>query len=232
MIITCRRHPALTRPAFFHHLRHKHWPMIQRLPEVLAAVPGYVQNHTVIPGDGVRPAAPFAIAAERDSVIELWFDGMAGIERLLALPSYQTQVRPDEAVFNDLPTNIMVMTEATTYFRAPAVGRCKRFDFVRRSTGVDAASFRATLDDQARRLALDPLYTAHVDRHVENMPVARNAETGFGDGSVDAVREVWGASFEALSSVAARSAVEGAGAATSFSVFATEFPMNRAAAED
>ena len=52
MIITCRRNPAMSRPEFFHHLRHVHWPLIQRYPDVLAAVPGYVQNHTVLPEQG------------------------------------------------------------------------------------------------------------------------------------------------------------------------------------
>ncbi len=49
MIITCRRNPTMSRPEFFHHLRNIHWPLIQRYPDVLAAVPGYVQNHSVLP---------------------------------------------------------------------------------------------------------------------------------------------------------------------------------------
>lgn len=66
MIITCRRNPAMSRPEFFDHLRNIHWPLIQRYPEVLAAVPDYVQNHSVLPEQGFEPLAPHKIAVERD----------------------------------------------------------------------------------------------------------------------------------------------------------------------
>jgi hypothetical protein len=99
---------------------------------------GYVQNHTVPPEQGFELAAPYTIATERDSVIELKFDGIAGIERLLAIPSYQQHVRPDEASFNDLPHNIMVLTEAAGIFHAHVVGPANddgfgkgSFDYVR-----------------------------------------------------------------------------------------------------
>jgi hypothetical protein len=49
---------------------------------------------------------------------------------------------------------------------------------------------------------------------------------GFGEGAFDAVREVWATSFAALSLVANRSAADYADPETSFSVFATEFPMH------
>jgi len=226
MIITCRRNPAMSRPEVFHHLRHVHWPLIQRYPDVLAAVPGYVQNHSVLPERDFGPAAPYKIATERDSVIELKFDGIAGIERLLAIPSYQQHVRPDEARFNDLPHNIMVLTEASTAFRTPAVGRCKRFDFIRRAPGTEAATFGAELKRQSANLAFDPFYTAHIDRHVDNVVVGPVSDGGFGKGLFDTVREVWGISFDALSAVAGRSFLESADAETSFSVFATEFTMH------
>ncbi len=232
MIITCRRNPALSRAEFFHHLRHVHWPLIQQHPDVLAAVPAYVQNHSVVPDAAFTPAAPYRIADERDSVIELWFDGTAGIERLLALPAYQQYVRPDEAAFNDLAHNIMLLTEATTIWRAPTVGRCKRFDFIRRAAEIDAAMFRKRMLDAGQRIALDPFYTAHVDRHVENAAAAAIPGSGFGEGAFDAVREVWAASFEALSITAAMGAVDGADEEKSFSVFATEFPMQRTIGED
>lgn len=79
MIITCRRNPAMSRPEFFDHLRNVHWPLIQQYPDVLAAVPGYVQNHSVLPEPGFELSAPYRIAAERDSVIELKFEGVAAI---------------------------------------------------------------------------------------------------------------------------------------------------------
>jgi len=156
---------------------------------VLAAVPGYVQNHTVLPEQGTPLSAPFKTASERDSVIELKFDGTAGIDRLLSVPSYLQHVRPDEALFNDLPHNIMVLTEPSTAFRAPSVGRCKRFDFIRRVPGTDASTFRAETRKLSQALAIDPLYTAHVDRHVDRGDVRfgrrfRGRRVRFGSRSV------------------------------------------------
>jgi hypothetical protein len=226
MMITCRRNPSMSRPQFFHHLRHVHWPLIQRHPDVLGALPGYVQNHAVLPEPGIALAAPFRHAIERDSVIELAFDGVTGIRGLLSVPAYMQHIRPDEAHFNDLPHNIMVLAHASTVFRAPLVGRCKRFDFLRRSSVIDAATFRAKLTNHSEALALDPIYTAHVDRHADNIVATAEMNEGFGEGAFDAVREVWAASFPALSLVADRSAAGYADPERSFSVFATEFPMH------
>jgi hypothetical protein len=225
MIITCRRNPAMSRPEFFDHLRNVHWPLIQQYPDVLAAVPGYVQNHSVLPEPGFELSAPYRIAAERDSVIELKFEGVAAIERLLSTPSYQQYVRPDEARFNDLPHNIMVLTEPSNVSRAPAIGRCKRFDFIRRAPDTEPSSFGAEIDRQHAVLALDPIYTAHVDRHVDNVVVGPATDSGFGKGAFDCVREVWAANFDSLSAVASRSRLQGVDEQTSFSVFATEFAM-------
>jgi EthD domain len=225
MIITCRRHPTMSRSKFFDHLRNVHWPLIQRYPDVLAAVPGYAQNHSVLPEPGFELSAPYRIAAERDSVIELKFDGVAAIECLLSTPSYQQYVRPDEARFNDLPHNIMVLTEPSNVSRAPAIGRCKRFDFIRRASDTEPSSFGAEINRQSAALALDPIYTGHIDRHVDNIVVGPATDGGFGKGSFNCVREVWATSFDALSAVASRSRVQGVDEKMSFSVFATEFAM-------
>ena len=225
MIITCRRNPTMSRPEFFHHLRNVHWPLIQRHPDVLARLPGYVQNHSVLPEKDLQLLAPFEIALERDSVIELKFDGIAGIDRLLSTPSYMQYIRPDEARFNDLPHNIMVLTEASLIFQASSVGRCKRFDFIRRASRTTAPAFHAVVKQQSQSLAIDPLYTAHVDRHTDNVVATTGLDGGFGDGAFDLVREVWGTSFAALSAVASRSALDCADPERSFSVFATEIPI-------
>lgn len=134
-------------------------------------------------------------------------------------------MRPDEARFNDLPHNIMVLTAASNVFRAPAVGRCKRSDFIRRAPETEASTFGAEIKRQSAALALDPMYTAHIDRHVDNVVIGPTTDGGFGKGLFDCVREVWAASFDALSAAARRSRVEGADAETSFSVFATEYVM-------
>ena len=159
-------------------------------------------------------------------VIELAFDGVAGIHWLLSEPAYMQHIRPHEAHFNDLPHNIMVLANASTVFRAPMVGRCKRFDFLRRSPAMDASTFLAKLGNHSQALALDPGYTAHIDRHVDNIAATAEMNAGFGEGAFDAVREVWATSFAALSLVADRAAADYADPEKSFSVFATEFPMH------
>jgi EthD domain len=226
MMIACCRNPSMSRQQFFHHLRHVHWPLIQRYPDVLQALPGYVQNHAVLPAADLDLPAPFARALERDSVIELAFDGLAGIHRLLSVPAYMQHIRPDEANFNDLARNIMVLANPSTVFQAPQVGRCKRFDFLRRSPAIDVAAFRAKLGNHSQALALDPVYTSHVDRHVDNIVATEEMNAGFGEGAFDAVREVWATSFAALSLVANRSAADYADPEESFSIYAAEFPMH------
>jgi len=124
-----------------------------------------------------------------------------------------------------MPVFQKVMLEQTV-FRAPQAGRCKRFDFLRRSSAMDASTFLAKLGNHSQALALDPAYTAHIDRHVDNIVATAEMDAGFGEGAFDSVREVWATSFAALSLVADRSAADYADPERSFSVFATEFPMH------
>lgn len=224
MIITCRRHPSLSRPAFFHHLRHVHWPLVRQHREVLAQLQGYVQNHA-LGGERSPAAEPFRIATERDSIIELLFAHPDDLLRLVETPAYLTCVRPDEARCNDLSENLMVRTRPKCYFEAVQVGRCKRFDFLVRNSDLTAQRFSEQLAAHAERLALDPFHTAHVDRHVLNYPMGSEDGHGFGQGQFDCVRELWAGSFAALSAVAPLLATDGVDLERSFIIFATEFVM-------
>ena len=94
------------------------------------------------------------------------------------------------------------------------------------ATAWRRSTFHAKLASHSQALALDPIYTAHVDRHVDNVVATAEMNAGFGEGAFDAVREVWATSFAALSLVANRSAADYADPETSFSVFAIEFPMH------
>jgi hypothetical protein len=228
MIIACRRHPSLSRSAFFAHLRHEHWPLLQRYPTVLAHLAGYVQNHALEPQSIAARATPFGLAPDRDSVIEAWFDAPVALRRLAETPEYLAHVRPDEARFNDLSANIMLKTRAECFFEADAVGRCKQFDFIVRDPAVPSETFTAALADDARRLALDPFYTAHVDRHMHNYQIDDNAAArGFGEGQFDCVRELWASSFAALHSVTPTLNREDVDRRRSFTTLATEFVMKR-----
>jgi hypothetical protein len=225
MIITARRNTALSRGEFFEHLRHRHWDVLKRYPEPFALLQGYYQNHAL--GDTAPPElrAPFRVALERDSVIELWFESIEALTRLVQLPDYLQYVRPDEAAFNDLASNIMVHTTPVTYFQVSSVGRCKRFDFISRAPGTTAEQFANELDTQARALVREPYYTGHVDRHLHNLVQPTDEGHGFGAGTFDCVREVSASSFHALSAVSDYSELRGVDAAASFSIFATEFIM-------
>jgi EthD domain len=226
MIIACRRHPGLSRSAFFAHLRHEHWPLLQRYPNVLAHLAGYVQNHALESHTIAAHATPFRLAPDRDSVIEAWFDAPAALRRLAETPEYLAHVRPDEARFNDVSANVMLKARAECCFEADAVGRCKQFDFIVRDAAVPPEAFLAALADDGRRLALDPFYTAHVDRHVHNYQIDANAAAqGFGEGQFDCVRELWASSFAALHSVTPALHREDVDRGRSFTILATEFVM-------
>lgn len=227
LIITCRRNPALDDVGFFDHLRHIHWPLLKRFPAVLAEVPDYVQNHAL--GDRASPPAPLPVATERNSVIEL---GLRADDfgPLMALPDYQAHVRPDEGRFNDLEQNIAVRSIARREFLFGDPGRCKRFDFIAARDG-EAEETRQALAEQSRRLALDPWYTGHVDKQVDHWVEPADRAHGFGDGAFICVREVWARGFAALGAVAVASTPPKAHP-SSFSVFATEFVMQRRGAPD
>lgn len=224
MIIACRRNPALSRPEFFSHLRHVHWPLIQAHPVVRDAIGGYVQNHAWGEAEGLAAVAPFPLAGDRDSVIELWFDDAEGLDRLVQAPGYLEAIRPDEATFNDLASNIMVKTAPHEVFRASSSGgRCKRFDFIRRKPGVDREVFLAGYRHASRQAALDPRHTAVADRQVDHEVLEQGPGQGFGAGAFDVVREVWASTPAAL--LLASWPVADADSDASFSVYGTEFTM-------
>lgn len=230
LVISARRDSSLSRREFFSHLRNKHWPLLREHPDVLSLIEGYVQNHTVLQDEQSGLAAPYRVAADRDSVIELWFDGFEGLRRLMAAPNYLKSVRPDEAVFNDLASNIVLPSEELVLFAAVGGGRCKRFDFLKRASGANSHAFRTILYAHDEELALDPSYTALVDMHIQNLVVSGDVDRGFGETSFDAVRELRAPSFAVLSFIADRfrsaeldTVID---ADCSFSVWATEFPMH------
>lgn len=229
MIICAKRNPAMTRPEFFYHLRHVHWPLVRKHERVACALDGYVQNHALGPDSPLPAATPYRIAVDRDSVIELFFDGDHGLQRLVETPEYLEFVRPDEARFNDLSQNIMIKTEPEMVFEANRAGRCKRFDFLVRSSDCRADEFRDQLTELAARLCLDPAYTAVVDRQVHNWPMVANEAAngqGFGIGSFDCVRELWSHSHDGLrQSLAFMDDTPFIDSERSFCVFATEFVM-------
>jgi hypothetical protein len=229
MIICARRAPGLSRTDFFHHLRHVHWPLVRDLPTVSRALAGYVQNHALGNDSPAAPSLPLPVATDRDSVIELYFDGEEGLQRLVSTPEYLAEVRPDEGRFNDLASNIMIKTDEDLFFTTDQPGHCKRFDFLARNGGLASADFRQKLAGQAGRSVLDPAFTARIDRCVLNWPVAVPNDgdgQGFGIGSLDCVRELWAVSMaDLVEDFVNEGLAELSDPALSFTVFATGFTM-------
>lgn len=229
VIICAKRNEAMTRRQFQHHLRHVHWPLVRRHEHVAAAILGYVQNHTLGPDSPDQSAAPYRIATDRDSVIELTFDGEAGLQSLLDAPGYMEEVRPDEGRFNALGQNIMIKTTPSGVFEYGPTGRCKRFDFLARADGATVEAFRDEIERQGEELALNPAYTGIVDAQVHNWRIAQSTDAGvvgIGAGGYKCVREIWAKSFDNLASTTTLfRPLASVDRQTSFSIFATEFVM-------
>lgn len=222
MMISARRNPALTRTHFFSHLRHEHWPLLQRYPEVLSLIGGYVQNHAL----ETNLSSLLRVASERDSVIELFFRDEKQLDHLIHQPDYIAYVRPDEAYFNALEDNVMVKVREEVLFSNGTPGRCKRFDFLARTPNTPADRFRELIAADGRRLSLDPNFTASVDRLVDNVALGQGDSAGFGTGAFDIVREYWASSIGSLNAVAmSNKSGLPIDRSRSFTLFATEFVM-------
>jgi len=230
IILTAKRNPSMTRPQFFAHLRHEHWPLVRRFPEVLAQIRRYEQNHSFLPEEDGDVTTPWRRAVERDSVIEVWFKDFDGLHRMDAAPNYANFVSPDEAVFNDLKDNVLLTAREELFHHTSVCGRIKRFDFLYRN--VDHARFESACGEAARSLALDPLFQALADRQTIHFPVREDgsmpAET-----DTAAVVATWTSSLDAMARLSGTRFAEGfaqvADPDRSFSVLATTFPIHRAA---
>jgi len=235
VILTASRNPALDRPGFFRHLRHVHWPLVSGFPGVLKEIHRYQQNHSILPGeDGDESrgvTTPWRRAIERDSVIEVWFDGLEGLERMDADPDYVAHVRPDEARFNALAGNVMLLADEQVYHATGRRGRIRRFDFLYRNADCGVAQFQDACRTACEDLALDPAFQALADAQSLHLPHSPDA----GGGAPDAVIMIAASGMDALTRLAATRFVAGFQSVTdharSFSVVATAFPIHPAASE-
>lgn len=230
VILTARRNPELDRPGFFRHLRQVHWPLVRGFPGVLKEILRYQQNHTLLPdeeGDeSGAVATPWRRAVERDSVIEVWFDGLEGLQRMDADPDYVAHVRPDEARFNALAGNVMLLADEQVYHDVARRGRLRRFDFLYRAEGCEVAQFQDACRTACEDLALDPAFQALADAQSLHLPHSPDS----GGAAPDAVLMTAASGMDALTRLAARRFVAGFQSVTdqtrSFSVVATAFPIH------
>lgn len=226
-ILTASRHPDLDRPAFFQHLREVHWPLVRDLPSVIREVRRYDQNHTILPQDDGGVPTPWRRAGERDSVIEVVFDSFDGLQRMDTDADYMELVRPDEAYFNDLPTNVMLLAEDQLFHVAPQIGRVKRFDFLYRTADHTVATFTERCVNACRALALDPPFQALADRLSLHLPFPHVPQP---PSPPDAVLSTLASGLDAMARLGAPRFTAGFQEAVddtrSFSVLAVTFPIH------
>lgn len=232
VVLTASRNRALDRPSFFRHLRQVHWPLVRSFPSVLREIRGYQQNHSFLPDEDGAVSTPWRRAIERDSVIEVWFESLEGLKRMDEDPEYAAHVRPDEAVFNDLPSNVILLSDERVFHKATSIGRVKRFDFLYSSEHVTKAAFEQACVRGCEAISIDPLFQAIADRVSLHLPLVGAHRSVDGLGAVLAVNTSGLDAMNHLASSRFTSIFENVfDAKRCFSVLTTSFPIHGVAAE-
>ena len=104
-----RRHPDLTRAAFFDYWLNHHAKLVMSTPDFWRHVRKYKQNHC-LPGMALFGAE--AAAETYDGCAELWFDSVEALGAAVNEPAYLAIIRPDELkCFDDLSNAPVLITE-------------------------------------------------------------------------------------------------------------------------
>jgi hypothetical protein len=230
MVLCSRRHPSMTRAQFFAYLTDVHAPLVLGVPEFLPYLRRYVQNHALLAEDGAKPPPSYRHAAERDSVIELFFESAEKLHEAMQVPQYVDTIRPDEGRFNDLSKLIALPTEEDTVFTdREAAPAWKMFDFLTKRADLSRDTFLVRWRRDADRLAQNAGYRALVRRRTHNVPLAARPEDFARAAHYDGVTEIWLNDLGQLGEVGNRSGeADFVDAEHSFSVIAREVPIHDA----
>lgn len=232
IVLCSRRHPRMTRPEFFAHLTAVHAPLVLGAADFLPYLQRYVQNHAILPEDGTEPPPSYRHAAERDSVIELWFESVEMLQEAMRVPQYLSIIRPDEGRFNDLDRLVAVPTHGVTVFSGPEAPPWKLFDFLVKREGMDRETFLGRWREDAMRLAADDSYRTRVRKRVHNVPLVHRNDDFAIASPYDGVTELWLDQLTDLDSFTPSSYRSGESqfvdASRSFSVIAKEVPVHDA----
>jgi hypothetical protein len=117
------------------------------------------------------------------------------LEELVRLAYCHERIPANEHRFNDVVRNILMRSSEQTDHHFDTTGRCKRFDFIACDSADDPAHLKEEIRGQARRMALDPGYTAHIDRYVDNFPDPPAGGLVFGRADYVCIHEVWARNF-------------------------------------
>lgn len=171
MIASCRK-PSMTRPEFFHYMSTVHAPMAVKLPAIRDNNLFAVQNRTHLPEEGVQIATLYRQPLERDSLIELAFENLAALMRVMDDPDYLARIRPDEANFNDLSRGLLVFADEQELFSTPgSEASYKLFDYVRRRPGTSAEQFHRDWRAYGASLTANPAYRQLARKRIHNVSV-------------------------------------------------------------
>ncbi|HUQ56376.1 EthD domain-containing protein [Lentzea sp.] len=103
MIITLKRREGMTHDEFKHYQQNVHRPLLMSIPETGLYIRRFVVSYPV--------PAPQYPEPEYDSVVEVWFDGMADLEALFSSDNFLKKIDPDHGNFIDLSAFRQIISE-------------------------------------------------------------------------------------------------------------------------
>jgi hypothetical protein len=195
------RRADLTHAQFTRHQITTHLQVVSRVPEFLAPVRRYMQNHLFMEPHDLAAIKGLPICSTVDSIIEVWYDSVADCRRAFENPRYLEIIRPDELLFGDVEGAWGVTTaDSTVMERNGFAGQIKVFIFLKRRKELTHAEFLIRWQDSRdHRLVAAKAYRDHVGRFEENVVGQEVAESLPGMRPFDLVAELW---FDSLHQVA------------------------------
>lgn len=201
IMLAVNRRPGMSREEFFQYLTGMHGPLVLSVPEFLRHLRKYVQNLVL---DGTHAAAASTIpanTAERDAVIELWFDSVEALKPAFSEPRYGAIIRPDEEKFaNQENLLVHLVTEETVCSSKGEAPRIKRFRFLRRKPGISREEFlRHWREVHTPLLKSGAVFASVVKKYVQNHRLPSETDPFGGAAVYDGIDEFW---FDRLEDVA------------------------------
>src|SRR5260221_350812 len=135
------RRADFTHEKFLQHQLTTHLDVVGRVPEFFKPVRRYMQNHLIIDPVQLASIKELPISVSTDSIIEVWYDAIADIQRAFQEPRYYEIIRPDELAFGDVTGAWGVAAQDSTILDRGKSARTKLFVFLRREDGVSHQDF-------------------------------------------------------------------------------------------
>jgi hypothetical protein len=193
------RRADLTHEAFIEHQLTTHLKVVAQVPEFVAPVRRYMQNHLILDAATLEALPGLPIATNTDSVIEVWYDGLAAIQKAFQEPRYMEVIRPDELSFGDVQSVWgIAATEVAVWERYGSTGALKLFVFMKRASGLYRSQFKALWQSARERLTQLNGGFSCICRFVENWTAEDLGDQLPGMKNYDLVAEMWFSSLTEL----------------------------------